>query len=611
MKFGIPPWIAEGYKQIGTNWFVYDAPTDGNKVLNEISDRANGKDLYQIDVPLVIPQGEAYFFGIERVLLTVDADGNAILIEQRDADGNVVVDAEGNPVMVEDITIKVPINRTKRTEDALVNSANIFPNPKPLQPILKEERLDSGDIRVSSSTILPESLNLEKITWVVYGDDVLLYSIETSVDHVYDIVIPTTYIESSNIITVIAIQRTVEGVSSPFGRIDIDSNKRIKVLSDLTSVNAHVDYYFSFEPVLATENFSKSLVRVELIETISDRVVKTYYPTDTNTIIIESELIKPESGYAMVFTLRSRYEDSSFDTTIIRFQTKPEYTLFYTDEEFKYQNRYRMVAAPSCKNIGGLYIEKRDDGRFLGTDKTDVIGWFTMDNGLSTTPLELNFVNPFTGPIVSINLHRKFMLLAGTNKTTGKKNILFVKDDLPAKSIIIVETFEIEGLDLRSLVFNHSERKVYFNDLLEVKIKTITIDKNDSGVRVIESISPRPDTVIVNNAMAYIGDDTMLMLGGRTDNTYYYNIKTKTYGFVSVLPQEFIDVKLQTVRRIDGNFVFFPINSAIRKILVFHVNGATFSVEEPSTFLPNGDNIIKSSGVILKHNAEDVVAYYD
>ena len=602
MEIRIARWNGVGFKQVSTNWFGYDSPTGDTKILNIvktiIDDVDEEKELFLINTSLVVPLNTTYYFGIERVLMSIDVDGNPVL------------DINGDKIY----TTTTVETRTAREGVERYVSANIFPKNLPEVPFLSKEVLENGDIKVSCSDVLPIDLVLNQTFWSIYGEDgSMIYSVyRTDEENLRELVIPNRLVLKHNDFRVTVIHGTLDGIMSKSGEIKIDTNKRVNSISSVFSVNSHTDYLYTYSLSNIYDDVEDPIIRIELIESSNQTIIKSFTPTINNAILIEVGTLAPDVAYEIMFFLRPTKESGRVDEETIHFNTASELVKFYTDEQYTYRDKYRFANSANISEMKGKYVEKRPDGRFLGKSDTNEINWFVMDNGNPTVPYEGICPTEFGGEISCYNLHRDFILLVGVDLATGQHRLTFAIDDMYGGEIIFKDTYLFPSIDLRSIEFIHDERYVMFTDLSTNEVKTINIDKIDGeSTRRINTITTRPDGIIEKGRMVDVGRNKILMLGGSSDSSYLYDISSKQYMFVYVLPPQFIGVELQSVKRIDGNIVFFPINTMLRDLLIYDVNKATLKVVPMTNFLPDGNGIIKSSGVILRHNNLDTVAYYE
>jgi hypothetical protein len=603
MKIRIPRWNGVGYEQVSTNWFGYDSPTGTNKVLDVtktlLGDTPdNEEELFLLITALTVPLGQTYYFGIERVLRLIDTDGSPKL------------DADGNEIFI----TKIPENRTVREGVESYVSANIFPKNTPLIPMLEKTVLENGDIHLSVSDILPTELILNETFWSIYGEDGnMLYSIyREENDDLRNIIIPNKVVVDNTDLRVTCIHGTLDGIMSKAGELKIDTDKRITSLTGTSSVNSHTDYLFAYDISTIYDEITTPIQRIELVDSAHNTIIKTFIPTINKSVLVPVGILTPDSGYELRFYLNPITKTSSSELEIIKFYTAIEMITFYKDESYTYRNKYRFANSSDIIKMQSKYVEKRADGRFLGINTLNELNWFVMDNGVPTIPYDVICPNSFTGKISCFNLHRDYILIVGTDLVTGKDRMTFAIDDMYGGEIIFKDTYLFDSIDSRSIEFIHSERLVLFTDLSNNEVKTINIDKIEGETtRRIKTHMVRPDNIIEKGRFVDVGRDKILMVGGNSDSVYLYSKDSQQFEFISVLPTQFINVELQAVRRIDGNIVFFPINSLIRDILLYNVNTGLLQFKTMTNFLPGGDGIVKSSGIILRHDNISTVAYYE
>lgn len=612
MKLGIYPFPeVEGLIQIGSRWLAYDSLVGGMVLLDE--EVMLPDDIYEIDVNLSIPQNSTYYFVTERILASVDVNGDRKQQQATDVNGDPIVDANGDPVMEDIITRSLPSARCPRKNEDGLQSANIFPDELPYMPILTSSINDDGDLIINSSYILPVSLNLDNVFWTVYDTrGNLKYSQVTDGvvggdEALLNITIPSRIVNENNELTVTAVHST-GGVTSPHGTLVVDNNLRIKSITSTHAVNSHLDLFFKYLPV-NNERLFEIIKDIELIDLINNQVVETFTPNENNTILISRDLLHPRRTYSLNFRMIPRDGDVNLDSEQLYFHTIPEYVEFFTDPERKYDHDFRLHSSATLRFIGGGYVEKREDGRFIGVSDAGEVNWFVMNRGVSSSPYDIESDLSLEQFFVTFSLHRDLVLLACTDKDTGQEQILICQDDYLGHDLNVKETINVTNLDFRSLTFVHAERKVYFFE--DGVYKSMDIDSISGAPRVISTLPPRPDGENENTQVVDTKDGFVLMFSGTTDNTYLYSLRHKTYNFISVIPAIFEGVKLQHCELINGDFIFFPVESALTEVLIYSPRTKEFTVRDIEGYIPNGDYVIKSNGVVVRHDGNATMGYYE
>ena len=598
-KLGIKAWSNPHFKQVATKWLAYDAPTGGTLKIDKEVRLPN--NIYLFDDNFVIPEGQTYYFAVSRVLVPLDANGNPVLVEKKDANGNVVKNVDGTPIMIEKEETRSPTKRLPQRNEAKLQSANIFESRLPMKPYLRYEQKDDGTLTITSSSILPDTATIKETIWFVYKDGKMLKSFVTNGADIYTLKLDASYSKMYDDIKVVAIHETILGTTSPFGSITIDLNITIKAESNTHSLSSYTDHLFIY-------SIKDNLSTLDVVKTISlyrnsdDNFIAQYVPTEAKALAIKAEHLELGQTYSLRFHFKDGYTKDGLEYEDIFISTVDENTLFFIDEQHTYRNEYRIVSSSSITTNKFLYAEKREDGNYLGfTDNK--LSYFMMENGISKHQYTTEYVLEnfkVSSHMISNNL---VVLECISTDDAVQSKIVIIRDDSLTRTFVEVASFNKPNLEERSVQIDRIEKKIYYVDS-----NLCSMDLENT----ITTLPARPDGIITKTKLLPLGSGRVLVLGGMTDNVYLYDLANTSYEFIATIPQELINLDLQAILRIDNKLIMFPINLTGINNFAMTYDRSTFKLDKVETKLTptDGNFFIKSSGVIVRHNSIDTVSYF-
>lgn len=584
----------DGVEQIGTIWKFYIGATDTTPF--NTTEIRKPKDLFSLTNNIAIPVNETYYVTATRITRLVDEDGNP----EKDDGGNDIIQ------LIE------PSKRSPITNEEGLQSVNVYLTPLSEQPMLKHTKTTSGDIVVESSTILPDALTLDMIYWTVYGDGNLVWSKEQTDLTTTKLTIPHSDVVEYNEMMVTAIHIS-GGVASPIAKHAIDGNVKIIPISGRSSISSLSDYFFMFKSNI--QGISSLISRVELVDLIDDTLIATLYPTMGNTVNVEAKYLEENRSYDLRFIMHGpTTTEGNTEIERIRFKTMELTTAPFLDKEHKYNEQFVIETDSSLVELNNCQLEKRPDGRFLtvhvNDDLTTTLKWNTMEKG------NIKLVGPIATTVgirntghTTVNIMNDYFIMAYTNDSDGKDTISVCHDNFLGQSIDFLVAFTVtdgEKLNFSSITFDPITSYVYFST--NNNLYKFGVHKHMTSA-IVHNLLARPDD-IVDGTMFIAVDDNILVLGGSSDSSYFYNPDQDRYEFASVVPSEFaIDKMAMTL--INGDVMLSPYNvENNNKTLIYETRYKRFKVVETDTFVSNITGTLKSNGVTLVTNGSNLAGYY-
>lgn len=573
-------------KQIKTQWKAYSDLAKTDLRLDEETFEPN---LLRLETPLIIPTGVSYYFEVIRTVEVLDANKNNIYVDDGLGGMKKLVKTIGS------------VQLTKLNSEEDLNNPGLIESEfdRPLSAIMTHTKQDNV-FTFTATEILPNVLIQTSSIWTVYdSDNKIIEVIEKTVD-MNTFTFDNTHEENVKVTLI----QMADKMASPVSKVYIDLNKRINIDS-FGMITPTVDYVIPYTTTESAEIIG--LNKVELL-TIDDIVIDdTLYNDSLSIIIIDKELLDENTKYKLRFVMTDNGRVPEYES--FYFETTEYHGEFRTDKGFKYNHNFKLVSSNTISRATGTYIEKRPDGRFLISTVVSTgleLGWSLMETGeLIPQPNLTNTITLPSGANYSTsNLQHDNFLLVDNTPGSNVTNIRTVMDSFYSNEIVAFSTQTIlEDIYIDSVYYHKWSQKLFVMTL--TKLYSISVDRlGNLSIPVVLTI--RPDNLI--EFVSITGDvDGLIFVGGSSDYTYRYDVEKNSYSFFSVLPPQFVGIKLNCVELVNGDIAIFPRESNVLEFLLISNN--RFHVKAPENSLPNIVGIVKSNGVVLPHNLNSIVGY--
>jgi len=578
-------------KQVKTRWLAYSDADKTEVKLDETTEPP--QNLYKFKTNLVIPSGTTYYFQAIRTVEILDENGDNVMVE--DDDGNEIK-------LVKEISSD-KLSKLNSESDIAAATEMYIPE-MPELPILTSETIEDV-LTVRATDLMPPELILDSVVWTVYDEYEKIVHVIEKTTEMNSFIVPRHITKTHNRITVTCIQCT-EGLNTPHGSLMIDLQKKINIINLNKTTTSTRDLFLKFEMVSGDVN---DLINIELYNTNNYSLVGSYEADkESNIVLIPRSDLGPDIDYRLDFRFIPDKQTSVLEVESFEFKTLPLFEKFIEDKTHKYQYDIRLYSSTTINKAELTYTEKRPDGRTLVIEKIDdsrLLTWMTTDNGRlqNIINLENTITIPDEAQVSSFNLYQDKVLLVivETDKTTFN----VVKDDFGSLSLTIISSKEITGtFDINSICFNATNSGIF--GMTNDKFFRLGLIKTVFGEP--EELPLRPDGVIEKTiCIPYEGD--ILVLGGSSDYSYRFDTTKNKYRFFSVVPTQILNLELQSVLLLNGDGAIIPMNSTTREIVSFSHTKKGFIVHVPSETVSNAKGIIKSNGVIIIHNMDNLSGY--
>lgn len=565
----IPPWIENtGLDHLYTTWQISDT-IDFINILDESVRDSVFVDVFYSNV--VVPIGEEYYARSKRHFSNggeTDWDGPIKLLPSEAGD---TLDIKPETV-IEEPSIKIEIDE-----------------------INNEYVLKAGSFRCNSDGHLATNWILKNglgnVLFRSIDDKLNLKSIKIKRD---DLNIGN----SNHLVAEVSFISTNE-FQSPFGSYKMGLNKfSFEVMSNTNFIPIHEDYEFKFKSLKKDDeyNLTKYVVRNQSDEIIQEAV----FDVNDERIIIERELLRSKSTYYIDFY----QSDLPNDIKTITFYTNRNSSIYKTDHRFKYLEEYEDlgIMVDELKQITSEQF--KDNGIPMTTGSDKEIKLYNYDRRFETvtvSDLAMSFIKrPILnnkGANLTILDSDRFMI---DSQTSPNGDMEFKVYDYNYHELLTseVRTDEYVTNALTNNIVVDNEQMVYYFASTSNGNKFRSFNPETGEIK---DLKVRPDLASMDANLAYIGNDLLMSFNGSVDNNlaYIYDISTDTWLDVTVVPEKFRDLTMQTFLRKDGKVASFNTGNDTNDVLVFDPKDYTFE-----TKINNLDDTIDLDSTVRLRNGE-------